>query len=226
MEKSSMLTFHEIESNIYDEDYYERGVQTGKSGYQNYSWMPELTLRMAHHLITELDIQKNYKVLDFGCAKGYLVKALRLLSIDAYGIDASKYAIDCVDVALRNYCQLVKADEKPNLPFDQLDLIIAKDVFEHIPENQLSGLLSYFSKHSKKLFMAVPLAHSGTSNFIVPQYHNDVTHITIKDKDWWLNMASTNGWKISLVTNNFVGLKENWTQKYKDGNLFALFERS
>ena len=34
----------------FNEDYYERGAETGKSLYSHYRWMPELTIPMAHHL--------------------------------------------------------------------------------------------------------------------------------------------------------------------------------
>jgi cyclopropane fatty-acyl-phospholipid synthase-like methyltransferase len=51
----------------------------------NYSWMPELTIRMAHHLIQQLPIRSAETVLDYGCAKGFLVRALRILDIDAHG---------------------------------------------------------------------------------------------------------------------------------------------
>ena len=77
---------------LYDENYFERGLQLGISGYTAYSWMPELTLKMANFLIEDLDLKEN-KVLDYGCAKGYLVKALRHYGITAFGYDASKYAI-------------------------------------------------------------------------------------------------------------------------------------
>ena len=40
-------------------------------------------MRMAHHLITEFNNAE--KQSDFGCAKGFLVKALRLLNVEAYG---------------------------------------------------------------------------------------------------------------------------------------------
>ena len=78
---------------MYNRDYYESGIENGISGYRNYRWMPELTIRMAHCLIQDLSIDKSHSVLDYGCAKGFLVKALRLLDIDAFGLDVSEYAI-------------------------------------------------------------------------------------------------------------------------------------
>ena len=55
--------------------------------------MPELTLPLAHHIAVDCNLDKHQTICDFGCAKGYLVYALRLLGYDAYGVDISEYAI-------------------------------------------------------------------------------------------------------------------------------------
>ena len=81
----------------FNEDYYERGAETGKSLYSHYRWMPELTIPMAHHIAKYMDLHESEKVLDFGCAKGFTVKALRLLGYKAFGVDVSQYAFDEMD---------------------------------------------------------------------------------------------------------------------------------
>ena len=63
----------------YDKDYYECGIESGKSLYNNYRWMPELTIPFCSRIVEHLKISTEQKVLDFGCAKGYSVKAMRLL---------------------------------------------------------------------------------------------------------------------------------------------------
>ena len=42
-------------------------------------------------------------VLDVGCACGHLVKALRNLGIEAYGVDVSEYALENADESISNY---------------------------------------------------------------------------------------------------------------------------
>lgn len=51
----------------YNVDYYENGLSTGKSCYQNYTWMPEMTIPMAMTMIDYLSISKNHTILDYGC---------------------------------------------------------------------------------------------------------------------------------------------------------------
>ena len=63
-------------NNVFDEDYFERGVQLGISGYTNYRWIPELTLPLCETMARYLGISKDDRILDFGCAKGYIVRAL------------------------------------------------------------------------------------------------------------------------------------------------------
>ena len=115
--------------NLYDENYYERGIETGVSCYSNYRWIPELTIPMAARLIEYLGIAEHQKILDFGCAKGYLVKAFRLLHREAYGYDKSEYAINCVPEEIKDYIR--------NQVDGGYDWIISKDVFEHIPYQEL-----------------------------------------------------------------------------------------
>ena len=47
----------------FDEDYYERGAETGKSLYSHYRWMPELTIPMCHHIAKYLELKETDKVL-------------------------------------------------------------------------------------------------------------------------------------------------------------------
>ena len=56
---------------FFDENYYERGAETGKSLYSHYRWMPELTIPMCHHIAKYLELKETDKVLDFGCAKDF-----------------------------------------------------------------------------------------------------------------------------------------------------------
>ena len=78
-------------NNIFDEKYFEDGVRNRVSAYENYRWMPERTIREASSIINAI---KFDTVLDYGCAKGFMVYAMRLLGKDAYGVDISEYAIE------------------------------------------------------------------------------------------------------------------------------------
>ena len=116
----------------YNEHYFENGVRCGTSLYSNYRWMPELTIPMAFRMIEILDIKSGQTVLDFGCAKGFLVKSLRLLYRNAYGVDVSQYAVNNCDPSVANYIRKIDTVNDITDFGIHFDHIISKDVFEHI----------------------------------------------------------------------------------------------
>ena len=220
------IKMEKMESSIYNEDYFEKGAVKGISGYNNFSWMPELTIRMAHFLIKNLPIANHEVVLDFGCAKGYIVKALRLLEVDAYGVDVSEYAIEKVDASARNYCKQISGVTDISLFERQYDLMIAKDVFEHISEEELEYLLDCAKNKVKRMFVVVPLAADDKiGKYIIPEYDHDITHIIAKSESWWSKLFEKNGWKIKNFRYDFPGCKENWTCAYPKGNGFYIIEK-
>jgi hypothetical protein len=223
--KFSNAKFDRISSEIYDEDYFEHGVQTGKSGYQNYSWLPELTMKMAHHLILELPIDNNSSVLDFGCAKGFLVKALRLLDINAYGVDISSYAIQHVDPSVRELCKLIKSASDSSIFDRDYEWLVSKDVFEHMSEDELRKLLFLSRTHVNHIFAAIPLGLDDGSGYIIPEYDRDVTHITKKPLVWWIDLFESSGWVVDKPAFSFRGVKDAWTTTWPKGNAFFTLTR-
>ena len=204
----------------YNEDYFEHGVQTGKSGYQDYRWLPEMTIKFVHKISKELGLREGDKVLDYGCAKGFMVKALRILDICAFGCDISRYSIYNADKEVALYVKLMSGC---NIPFDEsFRQIIAKDVFEHLTQEQLEITLKECKRVSDRLFVIVPLGDG--EKFIIPEYENDVTHILRKPREWWEQKFYDNGWELDRFSYRIIGMKDNWA-KYPKGNGFFFLKR-
>ncbi len=194
----------------YNEDYFERGEELGISGYTKYHWMPEMTIPLAHEMVTQLGIQKTDRILDFGCAKGFLVKALRLLHYEAFGVDASKYALSQAPKDVKKYLYQ---------PATRVDWIISKDVLEHIEHEHLPELLKNLSAVGRNMFAIVPLGDG--QKYIVPEYENDVTHIIRESLDWWACAFNTAGFRVARATTNMPHIKANW-EHYIGGNGFFI----
>ena len=208
---------------IYDFKYYEAGVEYGVSGYQNYRWIPEISFPMAHSLALKNGLTPASNVLDYGCAKGFLLKAFHLLGYkNVFGMDISQYAIDYADPVVKpklaNISGRAVLRDVFGVPFD---LAIFKDVMEHIPAADVPGLLQGIAECSARLFIAVPLGLDNSSDrFVIPAMHNDVTHITIKDRQFWESAVQDNGWEILESEYTYPGMKTNWSEKFPQGNLF------
>jgi len=205
--------------NEFDEKYYESGKSSGKSLYTNYKWLPELTIPLAFRLIEELNIKPYHRVLDFGCAKGFLVKALRLLYRDAYGVDISKYAINKCDESVREYVKEINT--AADIDDVWFDFIIAKDVLEHIPHQELLTLLPMFREISNCVFVVVPLGDG--NKYIIDSYESDITHIIREDADWWINLFKKCGYSDIHFRYEVDGIKDNY-KKFKKGNGFFILK--
>ncbi len=201
----------------YDFDYYERGEETGKSCYTNYRWMPEQTLDMCRAIIKYCNIQQDCKILDFGCAKGFIVKAFRILGYESFGCDISEYAISNCDPEVKDYVSLYKDSEA--LKF--CDLIISKDVFEHIPYSLIQPLLAKLAGACNYMFVVVPLGKD--NKYIAPEYELDVTHIIREDMSWWRSTLEIGGFEVVKSSYLAPGIKDNWAH-YEKANAFFLLK--
>ena len=207
-----------IKADYYDENYFERGAEVGKSLYSHYRWMPELTIPMCHHIIQYCNIGRE-KVLDFGCAKGFSVYGLRLLGIDAYGVDMSEYAIKEAPRAIEKRVRVIKQYEDFN---QQYGLIIAKDVLEHIPYEDLENQLRIFYRNSQKVFIIVPLGTNG--KYYIDSYEADKSHFIREDLYWWTEQVENVGYTITKSTYDLGPFKKNW-QFNQRGNGLIIGEK-
>ena len=121
--------------NPYTYVYYERGIQSGISLYTDFRWIPDLTIPMAMAIIDYLGIKRGQRILDYGCAKGYMVKALRWLGREAYGCDISDYALKSADHEITSFLS-------KELPKTHFHYTVVKDTSEHMQTKDIKRLLT------------------------------------------------------------------------------------
>ena len=201
----------------YNEDYFMRGQETGKSLYTSYSWKPNLTIPMVCAMVRHLGIEPTDSVLDFGCARGYTVRAFREMDYTAYGYDISEWALANADEKVYHYLT-----RKEDIAFNELayDWVIAKDVLEHVVE--LAYTVDILMQVARKgIFVVVPLAHG--KKYDVPEYELDVTHIHRQPLQWWVGYFHRAGWSVE-GRYRVVGVKDNYAS-HPTGNGFIVCRR-
>lgn len=212
-------------SEFFDKDYFENGIATKKSCYENYRWIPELTYPMSFSFINYLNLKLSDKILEYGCAHGYFVKALSDFGFDIHGVDISNYAIDNCPSTIKSRLQIIDSNNYIEIIksiSNKFDYVISKDVFEHIPLPALSDIIKQLSIVTKKIFFIVPLGDDG--KYRIDSYHDDPSHVIAENEEWWINLFNNNGYKLINFNFQVKGIKDKWFSVNQKGNGFFLME--
>lgn len=171
----------------FDREYFHYG--RGKQSYRDYSFVgfyPQFQFLATW-------IKDNFnprRVLDIGCAKGFLVKAFREIGIEAYGVDISHYAISNSFEDTRPY--LYELDvSRDVLPFPDgyFDFITFLQVIEYLSDY----------KHCLREIKRV--TRDGAGIYLTSSCLKNVTKdelmINIHDKDYWIKEFHSNGFRFA-----------------------------
>jgi len=205
---------------FFDENYFRHGKRFKKSLYEDYRWLPEFTQPLAAAICKFTGITKRDVVLDYGCARGYLVRALIQNGVEAFGLDVSEYAINHSDTLVREKLHHLTNETLPEaiekLGCLKVDWLIAKDVFEHIDPFVLHETLCDASRLGIKLYVLVPLGDAG--RYRIPDYELDASHIIAENEDWWCEFFTSSGYLVEKLRHKVEGIKEAALPLHHKGN--------
>ncbi|MFA5075663.1 MAG: hypothetical protein WC436_06200 [Candidatus Babeliales bacterium] len=190
---------------FFDADYFERGRETGKSFYSHYRWLPIRSFREALAIVDALGLNEKSLILDVGCAKGFLVRALRMLEIRADGCDISEYALSCADGACFWKSDTTEAWERRKGIYTHAYL---RDVLEHGTHEQILETLRFIRLVAPVLMCVIPMGDSGL--YRIQEYHLDKSHVTAENEAWWRRVFAEAGWRITREEEHIPGIKDNW----------------
>lgn len=180
----------------YDADYFEHGIKSNwDSGYR-WPTFQKLFRETAAFLAGTFPVANSY--LDAGCAKGFLVKALREAGKDARGFDASPWAIEHVEAEARPYVRLAGVDDY--CFHEPVDLLVAFDLFAHLTEEQAARFLERARPHVRVALLAV----IATFDEAAPPdpKDRDLSRITRQTRAWWDERFRQAGWRQDALHGN------------------------
>jgi len=172
----------------FDKVYYE------SNNYEDYRFREPRYHKMAAEMATLFDqlklVNKESRILDYGCSFGFLIRGFQELSYsNVCGYDISKYASD---VARSQNVEIL------NSPQGTYDLVLAMDVFEHMHDSQLEQFQR--DVQCKFLVGRIPVS-SGGADFHLAVSRKDPTHINCKTKEQWKLLLRSWGFNTVLHVN-------------------------
>lgn len=114
-------------SREYGRLYFDGPREYGYGGYQyDGRWKP-----VAQDILEFFSLRPGDRFLDVGCAKGFLVKDLLSLGIDAYGIDVSDYAIQNCEPEVVGRLHLGTAEKLP-FPSNSFQAVVSVNTVHNL----------------------------------------------------------------------------------------------
>lgn len=156
------------------------------------------------HIVKELfgydeegqDQSSGTKLIDIGCAMGYLVHQTKRRGIESFGLDISRHAIAHAVKQVRRQVQLWDVAQPHAGPFygwREFDIVTCLETLEHIREETtllaLDNLRNlWVPEGGKGLFAICVMENDG--------WESDPTHINIHPRDWWTKRLEEKGFEI------------------------------
>ncbi|MDQ6867045.1 MAG: glycosyltransferase [Pseudomonadota bacterium] len=166
----------------FDAGYFETGRKSNWD--KGYTWPLFCgVFRDAATCLTEV-FPEARSFLDVGCAKGFLVRALREHRLEAWGLDHSAWAIDHAEGSVRDFLRLASVE---SAAYDRsFDVLVAMSILESLTEAQLRAFLPRARAWTRQALFAVIAPPSSTGG--------DRSQITLRDRAWWRERMHEAGW--------------------------------
>lgn len=161
-----------LDPSEYDASYFDGDAQSLKhnAGYSRYErWyrnegansLGEYWKDKANGWVNHL-VLANKKVLELACAKGFLVKDLRDLGVDAYGIDISPYAISQCEAGNEPYVSVGDARDLSAYANKEFDIIISFRLLECLSDVDVQLVLDQAKAKGKRQIHVVSVSPNPT----------------------------------------------------------------
>lgn len=173
------------EAKRFGKSYFDGTREQGYGGYvYDRRWLP-----VAKDIIEFFKLEPGAKVLDIGCAKGFLLQDLASHGMNICGLDISSYALNCAHHKIRHRLDIGTADA---LPYRDkfFDLVLSINTLHNLPKDRVVRALQEIERVSR-----------GKSYIVIDSYH------TPEEKEIFESWA---------LTPEFHGYPDEWIEVFEE----------
>src|SRR6266550_1659823 len=170
-----------VESGHYDSEYF-----TGdwRAEGNNYNLETRRQIEAKNPSLIK-DVFQPKKVLDLGCGPGALMHLLWELGVDVEGIDFAESSKQLATPQVRDRITVGVVGDPTLKPANAYDLVICREVFEHLTVLQVKQTVANMVRMSSKFMYVTTRFHPNPDGLLdfTTQFDVDPSHITLLNKD-------------------------------------------
>jgi SAM-dependent methyltransferase len=170
-----------VSAEHYDDDYF---VSDWREGDNDYSLETRRRIEGRNPQLIK-EVFEPERVLDMGCGPGALMCLLHELGVEVQGIDFSPRSVTLAPEPVRDRI-IVGSVTEPHVPPESFDLVICREVFEHLTVLQVRRTVASICQASSRFVYATTRFHPDPPDLLsfTTQFDVDPTHITLLNKDF------------------------------------------
>jgi 2-polyprenyl-3-methyl-5-hydroxy-6-metoxy-1,4-benzoquinol methylase len=179
--EQAVLAQERVTPDHYDDHYFAADWREGGNRYDL-----ETRRRVEDRnpaLITE--VFEPVRVLDVGCGPGFLMLFLAELGVEVQGIDFSPSSRELAPPEMRDRI-LVGDVAEPHVPDRSADLVICREVLEHLTVLQVRRTVEQLCRASSRFVYVTTRFHPAPESLLdfTTDFETDPTHVTLMAKDF------------------------------------------
>lgn len=163
-------------------------------GYGGFNYNPKFWTKVVRDFKDFYNLKNNAKILDVGCAKGFMLHDFKLLNenFQIYGIDISEYAIKNCHPSVKDFVKIGNA-KKIDYPDNYFDLVISINSVHNLDFENCKKALKEIQRVSKKnSFITVDAFRSQEEKEAMFDWN--LTAQTILSVDDWIKLFKEIGY--------------------------------
>jgi len=151
-------------------------------------------IAVAKRFIEYYNLKPGDKVLDVGCAKGYLLyDFLQVMpSLKIAGIDISEYAVNCCPPEVKPHVRVGNAKDLSMFKEKEFDLVICITTVHNLPEKECRQAIREIQRVGKQAWIKVDSYRNEKEK--EEMFDWNLTAETIKHRDDWIKLFEEEGY--------------------------------